>query len=224
MGLRGPKPKGKVNIKWSADFAYAIGLLVSDGCLSSDGRHIDLTSNDREQLENFCRALNIEVDIKKKDKSKEKSLRIQFGDVLFYNFLISIGVTPKKSKTIREIKIPKEFFFDFLRGSFDGDGSFYSYWDKRWKSSHMFYVSFYSASRKHIKWIQNEIKIQSDIEGHISKSQSEGSVYGLRYAKKESLVIIKKMYYNHNVVCLKRKKDKIRKAIKIEEKQQLKYI
>jgi len=40
---RGPKPKGNVAISWNPEFAYAIGLLVSDGCLSKDGRHINLT-------------------------------------------------------------------------------------------------------------------------------------------------------------------------------------
>jgi len=29
MGLRGPKPKGKVKLEWSANFAYAIGLLAT---------------------------------------------------------------------------------------------------------------------------------------------------------------------------------------------------
>jgi hypothetical protein len=31
MGKMGPKPKGKVKIKWSANFAYAIGLLTTSG-------------------------------------------------------------------------------------------------------------------------------------------------------------------------------------------------
>ncbi|MFZ3020148.1 MAG: hypothetical protein WA051_01335 [Minisyncoccia bacterium] len=53
MGLRGPKPKGKVNVRWSANFAYAIGLLVTDGNLSPDGRHISFVSRDIEQINNF---------------------------------------------------------------------------------------------------------------------------------------------------------------------------
>ena len=46
MGKRGPKPKGKVKINWSANFAYAIGLLVTDGCLYNDKRHMSLTTKD----------------------------------------------------------------------------------------------------------------------------------------------------------------------------------
>ncbi len=33
------KPLGRVKIEWSDKFAYAIGLVASDGNLSPDGRH-----------------------------------------------------------------------------------------------------------------------------------------------------------------------------------------
>lgn len=223
MGLRGPKPKGKVKIEWSANFAYALGLLASDGCLSKDGRHVDLTSKDTEQLENFLRALNIDVKITTKHSGTGKKYqRVQFGDVLFYSFLVEIGFTPAKSKTIGPLKIPKKYFFDFLRGSFDGDGCFYSYWDPRWRSSHMFYVEFISASKLHIDWLRNEIFESLAVRGHIGKD-GKGLTYQLKYAKKEALEIIAKMYYNPKVVCLSRKRTKIEKALAIEKKQQKLY-
>lgn len=226
MGKRGPKPKGKIDIKWSANFAYAIGLIVSDGNLSINRRHIAFVSKDIEQINNFKKCFNI-PDIKIGETfsgAKNKAFRVQFGDVLFYEFLNSIGVTQKKSKTIGELEIPKKYFFDFLRGSFDGDGSFYSYWDPRWKSSHMFYLTFASASKSHIEWIQKCIFKIVKLYGHISKAKNDKAIYSLRYAKREALVIIKKMYYNPKVVCLSRKKIKIQKALKTEIKQQKKYI
>ncbi|MBI3634373.1 MAG: hypothetical protein HY228_02015 [Candidatus Yonathbacteria bacterium] len=223
MGLRGPKPKGKVRIKWSADFAYAIGLLATDGCLLNDGRHIDLTSKDIDQIENFLQALDIDVKITTKySGTGKKYQRVQFGDVLFYEFLMSIGFTPAKSKTIGELDIPKKYFFDFLRGSFDGDGCFYSYWDPRWRSSHMFYVEFVSASKLHIDWLRSEIFDRLAVKGHIVKD-GEGLTYQLKYAKKEALEIIKKMYYNHHIVYLSRKRMKIEKTLAIEKKQQKRY-
>ncbi len=121
-----------------------------------------------------------------------------------------------------EIKIPPEYFFDFLRGVFDGDGCFYSYWDPRWKSSHMFYLEFASGSSKHISLIQEESINMAGVVGRISERKSK-TFFQLKYAKKEALVIIKKMYYNPNVVCLSRKKFKIQKALRIEEKQQDNY-
>ncbi len=216
MGKRGTKPKGKVKIKWSPNFAYALGLLATDGNLSPDGRHFDFTSNDREQLENFMKCLGIKVKIgyKTSGYTGQKRTRIQFGDVNFYRYLLGIGFMPAKSKVISKVEIPHKYFFDFLRGHFDGDGTFYSYWDPRWKSSFMFYTEFISASKKHIVWLREEIFRRLDIKGHVTKS-ARGSVYQLKYAKGESLRLLPKMYYDEKVVCLSRKRDKIRKAVQI---------
>lgn len=218
MGKRGPYAKGKVNINWSSNFAYAIGLLATDGCLYKDGRHIEFTSKDKEQVFNFLKSLGIENKIVTKISGLQKeNFRVQFSDVLFYRFLQTIGITPAKSKTINQVAIPDEFFIDFLRGCFDGDGTFYSYMDKRWKSSHMFYLELIAASYDHLIWIQAKLKSLIAITGSLSKKQ--GGVYKLRYAKIQTLEIIKKMYYSPDVVCLLRKRLKIENALLIEEKQ-----
>jgi len=225
MGNRGPQPKRIISEKWSANLAYAIGLIATDGCLSSNRLLIDLTSKDKEQLLNFCKCVGVNFKIGNKwNKKGDECLRIQFKNRYFYDFLLSIGLTPRKSLTMGKLKIPNKHFYDFLRGSFDGDGSFYSYWDSRWRSSHMFYLTFSSASRMHILWLQEEIYKSLVINGHISKSQRKGSIYSLRYAKKDAMEIIRKMYYNPNVVCLSRKRIKIEKVLEVEKKQQKKYL
>ena len=217
---RGPKPKGKVKIVWSPEFAYAMGLLTTDGNLSPDGRHVNFTSKDRALAETFKRILNLNNAIGRKARGysqEKKYFVIQFGDVLFYKFLCDIGLSAKKSKTLSVIRIPEEYMPDFLRGHLDGDGTFYSYWDPRWKSSFMFYTIFLSASKKHIDWLRESIRGLVGINGHITKSIND-SVYQLKYAKAESLKLLPKLYYNSAVVCLSRKRKKIEKALKIEGK------
>jgi hypothetical protein len=213
------KPLRKVKTKWSPNFAYAIGLLVTDGCLSKDGRHFDFTSNDIEQLKNFmgCLGINVKIGRKSSGYNEKSGTRIQFGDINFYRFLLTIGLMPNKTKIIGKIKIPNEYFFDFLRGHFDGDGSFYSYWDPRWKSSFMFYTTFVSASKKHIEWLQNQILKHIKITGHITKDGNR-STYQLKYAKAESLELLPKMYYDYKVICLSRKREKINKALYIDKR------
>lgn len=209
------KPLGKVKLEWSPEFAYAIGLIVTDGSLSKDERHIVLTSKDEEMMYNFQKSLGIEIKIGKKNSGSEKEkkyLITQIGDVLFYRFLESIGIEQNKTKTIREVSIPDEYFADFLRGHFDGDGCFYSYWDPRWKSSFMYYVTFVSASRPHIDWLRAEINRMYGIAGHCSDKPS-GSVYQLKYAKKDSNTLLKKVYHNEDVLCLSRKRLKIEKVL-----------
>ena len=62
----------KVHIKWSDNFAYAIGLIASDGCLSKDGRHIYFTSKDKHLVENLKNALRIKNKIFKHYRGDEK--------------------------------------------------------------------------------------------------------------------------------------------------------
>lgn len=220
MGNRGPKPKRVVSEKWNPELAYAVGLLTADGCLSRPGHLIDLTSKDREQLNNYRKCLNISTKITKKLGGNGKQyLRVQFKNVLFYEFLLSIGLTPAKSKTLGPLKIPPQYFFDFLRGSFDGDGCTYSYWDPRWRSSFMFYTTFVSASEKHILWLQEEVYKRLKIRGHITGGKENVSVFQLKYAKADSLQLLRKMYYSKRLPHLTRKRLKIEKMLSIVDEQ-----
>jgi len=212
----GPKPKKIVNERWSPNLAYAIGLLATDGCLSRYTNAIDLTSKDKEQLENFSKCLDLKLFIGRKNNGRGQiSSRVQFKNVIFYEFLLRIGLTPAKSKTLGALKIPKKYFFDFLRGVFDGDGSTYSYWDKRWKSSFMFYLGFASASRSFVDWLQNQISESLGATGHVTTSGRKRTYYQLKYAKGESLRIFRKMYHARDCVYLNRKYLKIKKMLAI---------
>lgn len=213
MAGRGRKASTKISIKWTASFAYALGLIATDGSLSKDGRHIDLTSKDIEQLRNFNHALRTEYYIgEKKSGSGKTSYRIQFSDRIFYDHLISLGVTPAKSKTLGRVKVEPRCFFDFLRGCFDGDGSFHSYYDPRSPTSLLWYVTFCSASPAFLFFIQEELWHRLGVRGHISIATGK-STRQLRYGKTEAFKILKNMYYSDSVICLSRKRDKIRDVV-----------
>jgi len=217
MGTRGPIPRHKVKIKWSPNFAYAVGLITTDGNLSPDRRHINFTSKDLEQMNNFQKALGISYSIGRKSNGasiEKKYFVIQFSDVFFYSFLEQIGLHRNKSKTLGPVSIPSKYFFHFLRGCFDGDGTFYSYWDPRWRSSFMFYISFSSASEKFILWLRCEIKKLVKVSGHITKD-SKKSTLQLKYAKREGLKILQKIYSSPLVLCLSRKRLKVITALGI---------
>lgn len=207
----------KIDTAWSSSLAYALGLITTDGNLSPDGRHIIFTSKDLELIHHFQNSLKINFKITKKSSGAEvikKYYVVQFSNVNFYKFLQSLGLMPKKSKIMHQIIVPDQYFFDFLRGHFDGDGTFYSYWDPRWRSSYMFYTTFVSASQQHITWLQSKISNFLNINGHITKA-SNHSCYQLKYAKADSLQLLPKMYYNPQATCLTRKRLKIHKALAI---------
>lgn len=205
---------------WNSDLAYAVGLITTDGSLSKDGRHINLTSKDIDQIKTFAKILKLNNRISPKRSSFNpdgKYFQIQFGNVKFYKFLLSIGLTPNKTKTISSLKIPDKYFVDFLRGHLDGDGFTFSYWDKRWKNSFMLYTGFISASKPHLEWMKNNIIRLYKIEGKIKFSGR--STYQLLYAKKSSILLLEKMYYRNGIPYLTRKRFKIKQALDIISKQ-----
>lgn len=196
--------------------AYAIGLITTDGCLSKDKRHIDFTSKDVDQVQNIKKILKLrnKIGIKYSGRKDRKPyFRVQFGNVKFYNFLLSIGLCPNKTKVLKKISIPDKYFIDFIRGHLDGDGFTYSYWDKRWKSSFMLYTGFVSASKAHLEWIKNQLELLYMLKGKIKSCGS--SAYQLMYAKKNSVILLRKIYEKQNIICLKRKRCKVVKALGI---------
>lgn len=203
-------------MKWNSDLAYAVGLITTDGNLSKDGRHIIFTSKDLDQINNFQKSLGInhKINVKKGGYSKTKKyFFVQFSNVKFYRFLISIGLKPNKSKSLQEILLPDKFFPDFLRGHLDGDGYSYSYWDKRWPNSFRLYSVFISASKQHLEWIQEKILTLYEIRGSLKFSGR--SVYHLVYSKHSSLKLLDLIYYSSSVLSLERKKFKITSALSI---------
>jgi len=218
MGKRGPKPRRK-EVIWSPELAYAIGLIATDGNLSTSGRHISLTSKDVPQLKTFLKCIerpDVRIAVKK-GSYRPSITHVQIGDVVLYDFLLSIGLMPNKTKKLGKLAIPDKYIFDFLRGHHDGDGSFYSYFDPRWRSSFMFYLSFISASPAHVYWIRETLERLLDVHGHITTSKNS-CVVQLKYAKHEALIILKKLYPHPDIVCLARKRLKIERALRIVSK------
>lgn len=190
--------------RWTRKLAYAIGLFTADGCLSSDKRHLEFNSKDKEQVLNFTQCLNLTNKIGKKTREKEKIkkyYRVEFGSVQFYRFLESIGLKSRKSKTLGRVKIPKMFFRDFLRGLFDGDGCFRVFVHPESQYPQI-RVSFASASPEFIRWLQREIKKELLINGFIEEAQRAEN---LIYAINDSLKLLNYIYYSPNIVCLSRK-------------------
>lgn len=211
-------PKMLIKTRWRGDLAYAIGLLATDGSLSKDGRHLNFTSKDKGLIKTFAKCLGLKNKIGKKTSGftgRKDCFNIQFGDIIFYRWCLNIGLMPNKSKILKGLKIPDKHFFDFLRGCFDGDGCIYAYWDPRWHSSYMFYIQFCSASLDFINWLEKIIKHLLGPKGKITRASG---VWQLRFAKRDSLLIFKKMFRAKNLPYLKRKYIKANKIFKTESK------
>ncbi len=192
---------------WTPDIAYLVGLIASDGCLINNGRHLNITSKDKEIIDNVQEILKMDVKVPfKGGMFAGLAYHLQFSNVAFYDFLLSIGLTPAKSKTMGALKVPNAMYADFLRGYFDGDGSVHGYWDVRWKNSLMFYSDFNSASLEFLYWLQDmNMQLIGVSQGSINTS---ARVSTLQYAKADSRKVFQFMYYSPRLPVLTRKKNK----------------
>lgn len=175
-------------------------------------------------MENFKKSLSLKNKIGRYTRGGEKEKRyyyINFGDTNFYKFLESLGLSPAKSKTIKSVEIPNKHFPDFIRGLFDGDGSFYTYWDKRWPNSFGYKLSFASASKNFIDWLKKRLTKLYGVSGYFHKGSG---VINLEYVKGDSNKLYEIMYHSPNILCLKRKYIKVENALKKNEQFGLKFL
>ncbi len=190
---------------WNPEIAYLAGLVASDGCLVNNNRHINITSKDREIIDTCQKILNmnVKVGIKIGGYSGSSSFNLQFSNVSLYDFFLRCGLTPAKSKTIGPLLIPEQYYADFLRGYFDGDGTIYGYWDRRWRSSLMYYTQYVSASPAFLHWLQKmNGRLAHTSPGAIKPNARADT---LSYAKADSRKLFSFMYYKPNLPTLSRK-------------------
>lgn len=199
---------------WSAEIAYVVGLIATDGNLSRERYGLALSSNDIDLLETARRCLQLTNSIT--PYTNGRCYHIQWRDRHFYEWLVGLGLTPAKSLTLGPLGVPDEYFADFFRGCVDGDGTILVYTDRYHtpkKECYVYerlYVSLVSASRPFLDWTRARNRALVGVLGEMSEHRKKGRrpLWRLRYAKAESIRVIRSMYYAPDVPCLVRKRAK----------------
>src|SRR5437899_2547815 len=208
---RGPyRLRARSPLVWSPELAYAVGLIATDGNLSPSGRHVSVSSGEREVLETFLRCIDRRAKIGHvKGGFGTHGLCVQIGDVGLYRWLQSIGLTPRKSLTLGAIEVPDAFLGHLLRGLLDGDGSIIDCtYDGTGKARGRRYrtllVRFNTASRQHAEWIRQRISKRYGLHGGL---WCEDGMYQLTYAKRASRRLLPLLYPAPDVPCVLRKRE-----------------
>ena len=196
-----PQKRKKLNIE-GTNLWYLVGLITSDGNLSKDGRHVDITAKDRYFLRTITAKLGLanKIGIKNKDTYKEAH-RLQISNKNFYDFLLSIGLRQNKSLILGALHVPNRYFMDFLRGVIDGDGCIRN-WIHPTNRREQWSLRIYSGSEKFISWLSDEIAGLLEVFGKIYNSRE--NLWVLKYGKMAAREIIRRCYYK-NCFGLKRK-------------------
>ncbi|MFZ5801302.1 MAG: hypothetical protein ACOY3D_08035, partial [Candidatus Omnitrophota bacterium] len=154
---------------------YLVGLIASEGCLSKDGRHIDITSKDYGFLKNITDHYGLTNKVCKKYNSTGG---------LYYHF-----------------QLANRYFYDFLRGIIDGDGGIQR-WINRSNGKEQWSLRASSGSRIFLKWLQDKIETAVGVKGKIYCQLR--NQFRLKYGKMAAKEIIKRCYYQ-NCVGMDRK-------------------
>jgi hypothetical protein len=205
----------KLQIGWSAEMAYVVGLTATDGCLASGSRGITFKSMDRQLVETYRQLLGRSNKIgTERTKAGGISYRIQFKDTRLYGWLQGIGLTPRKSLTLGAIDVPDEFLASLVRGLLDGDGSISN---GVWKAdttrrSDYYYewlrTRFASASPPHLEWLKDRLHSRLNLRGWIWRDMSRGrGMSWLSYGKHDSIKLLRWLYSDPAAACLLRKRE-----------------
>ncbi len=131
-------------------------------------------------------------------------------------------MTPNKTHTIGRISVPDQYFRDFLRGHLDGDGTvltyidtYSSYKNRRYTYTRL-YVKFISASKPHIFWLSETISTLINVKGSLTKyvNKYQTTMWTLKFAKKESIILLKWIYYDPLLPALRRKQLLVNELLK----------
>jgi len=207
------KRKYKINDEFFNSFskenAYILGYILTDGNISKRNGEVKIGSVDKEILEKIAQKLENTYPIKgylPKNRTKIQ-YTLYLSSRKIYNKLIQLGLKPNKSKIVRMLKIPKKYFFHFLRGVIDGDGSVYTQQDKYKNKTYTFLrVSIVSASIPFLKSLQKEINELSGLR--LKNLTKNRTAFLVKYSTKESLKLLKLVYKDSINLRLERKYNK----------------
>lgn len=186
--------------------AYWLGFILADGCITTklnpNGKiyqytvKIALKLEDINHLKKFQKFLKTskEINIYKSDKYNYCELRI-YSNKLALD-LIKLGITPRKSFTVKFPIISKNLYSHLIRGIWDGDGSVdFKSRGKEYGSSR-FEVCL--VGNKNICKTVSQI-LNQECKCGIAKIHSLHSIFRIRKFNTKAEKVIKYLYNNSNI-------------------------
>ncbi len=193
--------------KWSPEMAYILGFWFADGYMRHEKSYrVVFSSRDYQLLIRIKKSLSSNHPIYQRGNNIEYQLIIYSKKVYFR--LLNLGGRRRKSKIIKFPNVPHNYLADFIRGYFDGDGSvFYVTYihTKTMKLRRELRSNFTSGSIKFLEGLQN---ILINTLGFIKKkigSYNRGASRKLGYGTKNTLELLRFMYYPSYSIGLERK-------------------
>ena len=191
---------------------YWLGFICADGWLDERDKAvgIQLHNKDREHLIKFAGLFRVGVR-DYRNRNCVCSRCMVYSKQLYYD-LIAKGVKPRKSlaDNVEVFNfVPNDLMNHFIRGWFDGDGSFAC---NILKKTYIFSIT---GTFKILSKIFEIIKINTSIltKAKLYKYLHKNRIYDIRLGGKNQALKIKKWLYDKSTVYLTRKRNKFEEIV-----------
>jgi len=199
---------------WTSEMSYVLGYITADGCIGVDKSRkknpfiFNITSAEKMHLYRIRKALSSQHKVSKKLSGNKRNVafQLQIRNPIITNDLVSLGILPRKTYNLGPLTIPDQYFSDFIRGFFDGDGSVYIY---TVNNTSQIKTSFLSASLPFLTDINERICRILGIPQktiHEQKSAWRMTKYTLDFYIEDSEKLANFMYSDNVCLFLPRKR------------------
>lgn len=183
--------------------AYVLGFFAADGNMirNKRGAHfIKFYNCDRKLLACIRSVLKsnhkIGIHTQKRHIRQNITYQLQIGSKELFSDLLSLDMSPAKSKILRLPKIPPRFHGDFVRGYFDGDGCIYFNKIKfaaRKNPRNILMVKFTSGSKLFLTEIHALLKLHGVAGGSVRQKWNKTG-FDLTLSHRDSVALFHLMY------------------------------
>ena len=201
--------------------AYFLGFIYADGTIDIKSRRahflMKLQSQDRYVLEKLNQELGGRDSFLFHEEPHKRTImgrevichgtdRLSIGSRDLINSLLMNNIVPNKSHSDIFPMVNDEFFFDYLRGYIDGDGTYYI--NKRG----YLIITIICNSEKNLRYIQSKLS-EKGIDTRIY-GRPDCNAKTLMCSKvKDSRELLNRLYYEDDLFCLQRKYEKVKHLI-----------
>lgn len=197
----------------SCNMAYVLGMLASDGNVAKTENQINivLDAEDTEVLEKIRQELQISRPLKTFHRSDEAvNTKMSVFSSTMKRDLAHYSIVPAKTFILQPPELLKEeYYIDYIRGYFDGDGSVYIC------NNGSCGVSIVGASKPMMEWIRRILAEKYNITctklesfKRLYKVNEEHIFYRVTYYGTKIIELYKAFYHCEDLIYMKRKKDK----------------
>lgn len=193
--------------EWTSNMAYIVGFIAADGAIQK--RHksslvLKILSSDRDIIEKIGEILSLRTRTWVNKRENTKTIYyLNSSNGRFINPLLDIGIGSRKSYEMKSLSIPDKFFWDFLRGYSDGDGSI--------QISPKVSLSWSSASYEYLEWLRRSIARllpEATSQAKVKERSRKPGNWTLHYWCSTANLLLTRMY-SGKLLSMERKAEKV---------------